>query len=78
MIQFFMAKLDEVKEFIGFLKAVFLALVAIDSSLVAWLFSHTIISIKSIIVLFLVLIITINIVILFKSILNKIKMLKDL
>ena len=73
-----MAKLDEVKEFIGFLKAVFLVLIAIDSSLVAWLFNHTVVNIKSIIVLFLVFIITINIIILFRFILIKIKSLKDL
>jgi len=73
-----MAKIDEIKEFIGFLKAVFLALVAIDSSLVAWLFNHTVISMKSIVVLSLILIVTVNIIILFKSILNKIKLLKDL
>ena len=73
-----MAKLDEIKEFIGFLKAVFLVLVAIDSSLVAWLFNHTIVNIKSVIVLFLILIITINTIILFRFILIKIKSLKDL
>jgi len=73
-----MAKLDEVKEFIGFLKAVFLVLIAINSSLVAWLFNHTVVNIKSIIVLFLIFLITINIIILFRFILIKIKSLKDL
>jgi hypothetical protein len=33
-----MAKLDKAKEYIGFLKAIFVMIVAIDSSLVAWLF----------------------------------------
>jgi hypothetical protein len=30
-----MAKLDEVKEFIGFLKAIFVTLVVVDTSLIA-------------------------------------------
>ena len=62
LYNFFVAKIDEIKEFIGFLKAVFLVLIVIDSSLIAWLFNHTDINMKSIIVLFLVFIITINIV----------------
>ncbi len=33
-----MAKLDEVKEFIGFLKVIFVTLIAIDTSLIAWIF----------------------------------------
>ena len=36
-----MADIDEVKESIGFLKAIFLMLIAIDSSLIAWLFNHS-------------------------------------
>ncbi len=35
-----MAKLDRAKELIGFLKAIFVLAVAINSSLVAWLFNH--------------------------------------
>jgi len=73
-----MAQLDEIKEFIGFLKAIFLVLIAIDSSLVAWLFNHTAVNIKSIVILFLILMITINIVIIFIAILARIKSLKDL
>ena len=34
-----MADIDEVKESIGFLKAIFLMLIALDSSLIAWLFN---------------------------------------
>ena len=41
-----MAKLDEVKEFIGFLKVVFVTLVAVDTSLIAWIFKNHIISDK--------------------------------
>ena len=35
-----MAKIDEVKEYIGFLKVVFVTLVAIDTSLIAWIFKN--------------------------------------
>jgi len=35
------AKLDRAKEYIGFLKAIFIMLVAIDSSLIAWLFKNS-------------------------------------
>ena len=35
-----MAQIDEVKEWIGFLKVVFVTLVAIDSSLIAWFFKN--------------------------------------
>ena len=40
-----MAKIDEVKEYIGFLKVVFVTLIAIDTSLIAWIFKNHIISI---------------------------------
>jgi len=42
-----MAKLDRYKEFIGFLKAIFLVLIAIDVSLISWLFKHSHLSMKS-------------------------------
>ena len=73
-----MATIDEVKEFIGFLKAVFLVLIAIDSSLIAWLFNHTELNTKSMIVIGVIVIITIMILIALKYILKEIKKLKDL
>ena len=33
-----MPKIDEVKEFIGFMKAIFIMLIVIDTSLIAWIF----------------------------------------
>ena len=36
----FMAKIDEIKEFIGYLKVVFGILVAIDISIIGWLFKN--------------------------------------
>jgi hypothetical protein len=38
MLEYFMAKIDEIKEFIGLLKVIFIILVAIDTSLIAWTF----------------------------------------
>ncbi len=35
-----MAQIDEIKEWIGFLKVLFVTLVAIDTSLIAWFFNH--------------------------------------
>ena len=35
-----MAKIDKEKEYIGFLKAIFLTFIAIDTSLIALLFNH--------------------------------------
>ena len=37
-----MARIDKEKEYIGFLKAVFLTFIAIDSSLIAYLFNRSI------------------------------------
>jgi len=73
-----MAKLDEIKEFIGFLKAIFLILIVIDSSLISWLFNHSDITPKSTVVIVVIIIITIIDLILFKFILKKISELKDL
>ena len=75
-----MPKIDEVKEFIGFLKAIFVLLVVIDTSLIAWIFKnfeneHII---RLYIVVFIVLLISIAIGILFNKILQEIKKLKDL
>jgi hypothetical protein len=35
-----MAKIDKIKEFIGFLKAIFVTLIVIDTSLIAWIFKN--------------------------------------
>ena len=75
-----MAKLDEVKEFIGFLKVVFVTLIAIDTSLIAWIFkNHTLTDKVSVYTIFgIIFIITIIICLLFIHILRNIKSLKDL
>ena len=75
-----MAKIDEVKEYIGFLKVVFVTLVAIDTSLIAWIFKNHILSDKiSIYIVFgIIFIMTIIICFLFIYILKNIKKLKDL
>ncbi len=75
-----MAKIDEIKEFIGFLKVVFVTLVAIDTSLIAWMFKNHILSDRiSVYSIFgIILIITIIICFLFVLILKNIKNLKDL
>ena len=73
-----MADIDEVKESIGFLKAIFLMLIAVDSSLIAWLFNHSELNAKSIIVIFAIMFVTIIDLIIFRSIVKKIKSLKDL
>ena len=75
-----MARLDEVKEFIGFLKVVFVTLIAIDTSLIAWIFKNHALSDKvSVYSIFgIIFIMTIIICFLFIYILRNIKKLKDL
>ncbi len=73
-----MSKVDGIKETIGFLKAIFIVLIIIDSSLIAWLFNHSNLTIKSSIVISAIMFITIIDLILFKSILKKIKSLEEL
>lgn len=71
-----MAKLDEVKEFIGFLKAVFITAIIIMTSLVAYLYKQ---SIDNNVLVLVALILDIIIIIgLYKRILKEIKSLKDL
>ena len=49
-----MAKIDEVKEYIGFLKVIFVTLIALDTSLIAWIFkNHTTYDKMSVYVIFL-------------------------
>ena len=73
-----MAKIDKEKEYIGFLKAIFLTLVAIDSSLIAWLFNHTQFSVKSTIVLVVIFFISVIIWVVFKHIMKQINKLEEL
>jgi len=73
-----MAKIDRVKEFMGLLKALFITLIVIDTSLIAWLFNNTGLSIKSIIVIVSIIAISLSIIILFSFILEKITSLEDL
>ena len=75
-----MPKIDEVKEFIGFLKAIFVLLVVIDTSLIAWIFKNFENEniIRLYIVVFIVFLISIAVGILFNKILQEIKKLKDL
>jgi len=73
-------KIDEVKEFIGFLKAIFITLVIIDTSLIAWVFKNFDIEHTGRIytVVFLTIVFSIAIGLLFGKILKEIKRLKDL
>lgn len=75
-----MGRIDEVKEFIGFLKAIFVLLIVIDTSLIAWVFKNF--EIESLnrlyIVVFVVLVVSLTVGLLFSKILKEIKRLKDL
>jgi len=75
-----MAKIDEIKEYIGFLKIVFVTLIAIDTSLIAWIFkNHIIGDLFSVYTVFIIIVlITFVILFLFIYILKNIKKLKDL
>ena len=75
-----MAKIDEIKEFIGFLKAIFITMIVMDTSLIAWIFKNSANELewKLYIVSFLILLITISIALLFLKILKEIQRLKDL
>jgi len=73
-----MAKLDEVKEAIGLLKAIFIVLIMIDSSLIAWLFNHPSLTLASSIVIGVIMFVTVIDLLIFKNILKKIKSLEEL
>ncbi len=74
------SKLDEVKELIGFLKAIFITLIIINTSLIAWIFknynSET--GFRLYIVTTVIATITLMISILFSKILKEIKRLENL
>jgi hypothetical protein len=73
------AKIDEVKEFIGFLKAIFITLIVIDTSLMAWVFQNyeSASLTKLYFVNGLILFISVTVALLFLKILKEIKTLKD-
>jgi len=73
-----MAKLDSAKEYIGFLKAIFVIIIAIDSSLISWLFKNSSLNFYSTLVIIGISISSIVIVILFKYILKKIVDLEEI
>ena len=73
-----MAKLDSAKEYIGFLKVVFVLLVAIDSSLIAWLFKNPGLTTQSTLVIIGISVSSITIVLLVKYILKKIVELEEI
>jgi predicted benzoate:H+ symporter BenE len=71
-----MAKIDKIKEFIGFLKAIFITSIVMMSSLIAYLYNKSIednyIVILAIVINFLV------VILLFKKIMKEINLLEDL
>lgn len=75
-----MAKIDEIKELIGFLKVLFATFVAIDVSLIAWLHKNYEESsfVLNFSTLLLVTLFSVGIVFVVKAILKNIKSLKDL
>jgi len=73
-----MAKIDKEKEYIGFVKAIFLTFIAIDSSLIAWLFNHSQLTDISIVILITIFIFSATIILLFKHIIKKINELEEI
>ena len=75
-----MPKIDEVKEFIGFMKAIFILMIVIDTSLIAWMFKNFENESMGRLYVVVVIIFSISVVIglLFTKILKEIKRLKDL
>ena len=73
-----MAKIDRAKEYIGFIKAIFISLIVIDASLIAWLFENTYIDFRSSLVIFAIALVSLSIIVLLKHILKKIKDLEEI
>ena len=71
-----MAKIDRLKELIGYLKVVLSILVAIDVSIIAWIYQHT--KANLILPFVVVVLITFAIIVINKKILSKIDELEDL
>ncbi|MDQ7086084.1 MAG: hypothetical protein Q9M36_14745 [Sulfurovum sp.] len=75
-----MPKIDEVKEFIGFMKAIFILLIVINTSLIAWVFKsfESENTTRLYMVVVIISLLSLSIGLLFSKILNEIKILKDL
>ncbi len=75
-----MAKIDEIKELIGFLKAIFITMIVIDTSLIAWVFKNFDSELvwKLYIVVMLILFLSVAVAFLFTKILKEIKKLEDI
>ena len=75
-----MAKIEKVRELIGYLKVIFGIFVAVGVSLVAWLFQNgeKISDIKVMVVFFTIVCLAVGIIIVNKKILSKIDELEDL
>ena len=73
-----MGKIDKVKETIDLLKAIFIVLIVIDASLIAWLFNHPSLTLSSSVVIGAIMFVTVINLLIFKNILKKIKSLEDL
>lgn len=75
-----MPKIDEVKEFIGFMKAIFILMIVIDTSLIAWVFKNFADESTNRLYIVVLIILALSLVIglLFTKILKEIKRLKDL
>ncbi len=71
-----MAKIDKIKEFIGFLKAVFITAIAIMSSLIAYLYERPLQG--NWIVLLALVINVIVVILLFKKIIKEINALEEI
>lgn len=75
-----MAKIDKIKELIGYLKVLFGILVAIDISIIGWLFKNQshLSQFKILLSVSAIIITTIGIIIINKKILQKIDELEDI
>ena len=75
-----MSKLDKIKEKIGYLKVIFGLMVAVEVSMVGWLFQHAdrIDSIKIGIIATAIVLIAVSIVVINRAILQKIDELEEL
>ncbi|MEA1920619.1 MAG: hypothetical protein U9N52_12325 [Campylobacterota bacterium] len=71
-----MPKLDKIKEFIGFLKAIFITAIVIFSSLIAYLYDKSLED--NYLVLVALIVDMIIIILLFKKIIKEIDLLEDL
>jgi hypothetical protein len=71
-----MAQIDQVKELIGFLKAMIITLIVLDSSMIAYIYNHKISD--NITVMIVIVFVSVAIIVLLKKILSEIKHLKEL